>query len=90
MPGTLAGRAPRTGSEGPFSENSSDTAVSTDQPGPVGADGTSTCENCGFSTLNGWELRLVPADELDLDVRGWNALLCRDCREEHRVDGGRR
>ncbi len=87
---TVAGQTPRTGSEGPISENSSDTAVATDQPGPVGDDGASTCQNCGFSTLNGWELRLVAADDLDLDVRGHNALLCEECREEHRVDGGRR
>ncbi|GAB7094064.1 hypothetical protein JCM30237_12160 [Halolamina litorea] len=89
MPGTLAGQTPRTGSEGPFSENSSDTA-GTDQPGPVDVDVASTCDNCGFTTLNGWELRLVAADELNLNVRGWNALLCSDCREKHRVDGGRR
>jgi len=56
----------------------------------VAADGGSTCEHCGFTTLNGWELRLVAADELDYDVRGYNALLCDDCREELRVDGGRR
>ena len=90
MSGTLAGHTPRTGSEGPFSQNSSDTAAIADQPGPDRDDGATTCENCGFSTLNGWELRLVAADELDLDVRGWNALLCDDCREKHRVDRGRR
>lgn len=90
MSGTLAGHTPRNDGEGPFSENSSDTAPTTDQPGPVGADGTSTCEHCGFSTLNGWELKLVAADKLDYDVRGWNMLLCRECREKHRVDGGRR
>ncbi|GAB7012013.1 hypothetical protein ACFQEQ_01380 [Halolamina salina] len=87
---TIAGDTPRTGSEGPISENSSDTAVATDQPGPVGDDGASTCDNCNFTTLNGWELQLVPAEELDFDVRGWNVLLCDDCREKHRVDGGRR
>ena len=85
---TNAGQTPRTGREGPFSQNSSDCVPTTDQPGPIGADGASTCENCGFSTLNGWELQLVPADDLDFDVRGWNTLLCDDCREEHRVDGG--
>mgnify|MGYP006295168737 CR=1 FL=1 len=90
MPGTLAGQTPRTDDEGPFSQNSSDCAPTTDQPGPVADDGASTCEHCGFSTRNGWELKLVAADELDLDPRGWNMLLCRDCREEHRVDGGRR
>ncbi len=88
MSGTLAGHTPRNDGEGPISQNSSDTAPTTDQPGPVGADGASTCENCGFSTLNGWELKLVAADELDLDPRGWNMLLCRECREKHRVDGG--
>ena len=89
MSGTLAGSIPRTGSEGPCVENSSD-AVTPDQPGTVGDDGASTCDNCSFSTRNGWELKLVPADDLDLDVRGYHALLCKDCREEHRVDGGRR
>jgi len=84
----LAGRTPRTGSEGPISENSSDCVAATDQPGPIDADAASTCDNCNFTTLNGWELQLVPAKELDFEPRGWNALLCDDCREKHRVDGG--
>jgi len=85
----LAGQTSRTNGEGPISQNSCD-YVGPDQPGPVADDGGSTCEHCGFTTLNGWELRLVAADELDYDVRGYNALLCDDCREELRVDGGRR
>jgi len=85
---TSAGQTPRTDCEGPISENSSDCVAATDQQETISADVSSTSDNCDFTTLNSWRLQLVPADEFDHEPRGWNALVCDDCREKYRVDGG--